>query len=127
MNGFANRALVETLESRKLLTATPFPNGVGDFTGTFVYSGGSATLVLDITKQKGASLSGIGAISVGSQTGKISGSINKKDVVHLSAHPGKATGSFVGTLTGDTLTGTLKYTKGKTHITGTVTLTRPSA
>jgi len=126
MNGFANRARVETLESRQLLSVT-LPNALGDFTGPVVYSGGTVTLELDITKQTGASLSGIGAISAGSQTGRINGSINKKNVVHLSAHPGKASGTFVGTLSGDTLTGILKYHQGKTHITGTATLTRPSA
>ncbi len=117
------RSLIESLESRQLLSTT-FPNGLGDFTGPVVYTGGTATLELNILKQKGASLSGIGAISVNSQTGKISGSINKKNIVHLSAHPGKASGSFVGTLEGDTLTGTLKYHQGKNHFTATVTLTR---
>ena len=123
MNGFANRALVETLESRQLLSVT-LPNALGNFIGPVVYSGGTATLELDITKQKGASLSGIGAISAGSKTGRISGSINKNSVVHLSAHASKASGTFVGTLSGDTLTGTLKYHQGKNNITATVTLTR---
>jgi len=123
MSGSTNRALVEGLESRTLFAAT-LPSGLGDFTGTVVYSGGTATLELNITQQKGASLSGIGAISVNSQTGVIHGSINKKNIVHLSAHPGKATGTFVGTLTGDTLSGILKYHQGKNHVTGTATLTR---
>ena len=117
------RCLIESLESRQFLSTT-FPNGLGDFRGPVNYSGGTADLVLDILKQKGASLSGIGALN--SQTGKINGSINKKNIVHLSAHPGKASGSFVGTLTGDILTGTLKYHQGKTHITATVVLSRAS-
>jgi len=123
MNGSTKRALVEMLESRKLLSVT-LPSAVGNFTGTFDYNGTPVTLDLDILTQKRASLGGVGAISAGSQTGRINGSINAKGIVHLTAHPGKATGSFVGTLTGDTLSGTLKYRFGKTHVTGPVTLSR---
>lgn len=115
------RDLIESLESRQLLSAT-FPNAVGDFVGPVTYSGGTTMLVLDVTKQKGASLSGAGAVA--GVSGKIHGSINKKDVIHLSASGKRGSGSFVGTLSGDTLTGFLKFHAGKSKISSTVTLTR---
>src|SRR5579871_1071331 len=119
-----NRNLIEALESRQLLTATPFPSALGNFVGPVTYSGGTATLDLDVIKQKGGSLVGVGSISVTSTTGKISGSINKKNVVHLSGSGSGISGSFAGTLDGDTLTGTLKFHRGKTKITASVVLSR---
>ena len=118
-----NRAMIESLESRQLLSAT-FPSAVGNFVGTVVYSGGTATLDLDVITQKGGSLRGVGAISVTSTSGRISGSINKASVVHLSGQGNGISGTFVGTLEGDTLTGTLKFHRGKTKLTANVTLTR---
>jgi hypothetical protein len=115
------RDMIESLESRQLLSAT-FPNAIGNFVGPVTYSGGTTTLDLDITKQKGGNLSGLGAVS--SASGKIHGSINKKDVVHLSAQGKDGSGSFVGTLSGDTLSGVLKFHAKKTKITANVTLTR---
>lgn len=115
------RDMIESLESRQLLSTT-FPNAIGDFVGPVTYAGGTTTLVLDILKQKGASLSGAGAVA--SVSGRIHGSINKNDIVHLSASGSRGSGSFVGTLTGNTLTGVLKFHAGKTKITENVTLTR---
>lgn len=115
------RNLIESLESRQLLSTT-FPNAIGDFVGPVTYSGGTTTLVLDILKEKGASLTGVGAVS--SVSGRIHGSINKKDIVHLTASGSRGSGSFVGALNGDTLTGVLKFHAGKTKITANVTLTR---
>jgi hypothetical protein len=117
------RALIESLESRQLLSAT-LPSAVGNFIGTVVYSGGTATLDLDILTQKGGSLKGVGAISVTSTSGRISGSINKKNVVHLTGQGNGISGTVVGTLTGDTLTGILKFHRGKTKITAEVSLSR---
>jgi hypothetical protein len=118
-----NRSLIESLESRQLLSAT-FPSAVGNFVGTVTYSGGTATLDLDVLTQKGANLKGVGAISVTSTSGRINGSINKKNIVHLSGQGSGISGTFVGTLEGDTLTGTLKFHRGKTKITANVTLSR---
>ena len=115
------RNMIESLEARQLLSAT-FPDATGNFVGPVAYSGGTTTLDLDILKQKGASLTGVG--SVASAEGKIHGSINKKNIVHLSASGKQGSGSFVGTLSGDTLTGVLKFHGGKTKITANVTLSR---
>ena len=118
------RTMIESLESRQLLSAT-FPDGLGNFVGPVEYSGGTATLDLDILQQKGAALTGAGSISVSSSAiGKIHGSINKKNVVHLSGSGKGISGTFVGTLSGDTLTGVLKFHQGKTKLTANVTLTR---
>ena len=54
MNRFKNRAWVESLENRQLLAVT-LPNALGDFVGTVVYPSGTATIDLNVTKQKGAS------------------------------------------------------------------------
>ena len=115
------RDMIESLESRQLLSTT-FPNAIGNFVGPVTYSGGTTTLDLDIIKQKGASLTGGGAVA--NASGKIHGSINKKDIVHLSASGSRGSGSFVGTLNGDTLSGVLKFHSGKTKITANVTLSR---
>lgn len=117
------RALVESLEGRKLLAAT-LPSALGDFVGNVQYAGGTAQLELNVTHQKGGSLSGVGVLSLIPNAGKLHGSINKKSVVHLSAQGTKFGGSVVGTLTGDTLAGTLVYRIGKAKGTGTFTLTR---
>src|SRR5437870_3253085 len=114
---------IESLEPRKLLSAT-LPNAVGNFVGDVSYSGGTAVLDLDILKQKGGSLAGVGSISVTSTSGKINGSINKKSVVHLSGQGNGISGTFAGSLEGDTLTGVLKFHRGKTKITANVTLSR---
>jgi hypothetical protein len=123
MNGSGNRAQVEVLENRQLLAAT-LPNALGDFTGNVVYSGGTATIMLDITKQKGGALSGVGALSTVSNTGKIHGSINKNGIVRLSTSAKKFSATFVGTLSGNSLDGILTYHSGKSHGTGTVTTSR---
>lgn len=112
---------IESLEPRQLLSTT-FPNAAGNFVGPVTYSGGITTLDLDILKQKGGNLTGAG--SVAGVSGTIHGTINKKDVIHLSAQGKRGSGSFVGTLSGNTLTGVLKFHSGKTKINSNVTLTR---
>jgi hypothetical protein len=115
------RDMIESLESRQLLSAT-FPNAIGNFVGPVTFAGGTTTLDLDIVKQKGGNLSGGGAVAA--NAGRIHGSINKKDVIHLSASGKDGSGTFVGKLSGDTLIGVLKFHSGKTKINATVTLSR---
>jgi hypothetical protein len=123
MNGRTN-SLAETLEVRTLMSVS-LPDALGNFEGQAVLSGGvSESVALNVTKQKGPKLSGTATLVQIAQAATFHGAINKKGIMHLTAHIGKTTGKVVATLSGDTLVGVFTIRTGKSHGAGTFSISR---
>jgi hypothetical protein len=122
----SNRSsLIESLESRQLLSAT-LPNILGQFSGLITYSGGTTdSEVVGILVQKKASFTG-GAFLGSGVSAKLKGTINNKGVVHatLTGSNTKFSSKIIGQLTGDTLDGTFITKQGKVKTTGVISVTR---
>ena len=126
------RAVVETLEGRQLLSASPLakpappPSVLGDFVGQVIFSSGTTDgLSLKVTSQKGAVLKGTATLDPTGQVGNFTGSVTKKGVVHLNARgAGKFSATIAGKLSGNSLSGTFKGLSGKSHLVGTFSTSR---
>jgi hypothetical protein len=126
---------VETLENRRLCSATmlpaahatvPIPNLVSVYEGTISYTTGATdSITLYVTKQRGSAF--VGETSQGSGSiGHLTGTITRAGKVHFSDHGFNvkfvSTGS--GTYSNNTLDLTFRTVEKKLHFSGTVVLNR---
>lgn len=80
------RAVVEALEPRKLLSASPIENVIGVYAGDYQFTAGqTGSMVITITSQHGAHFSGTSAQD-GGPTARFQGTINRFGVVHFNYH-----------------------------------------
>jgi hypothetical protein len=121
--GASSLAFVETLESRRLLAATPIPNFVGDYVGSIQAAGAEPqTITLSITTQKKRALSGSFMQGDG-VTATLKGNVARKGPSKFNFRSTNANPKFTGTasvafnLTGDTLAGLFFIRTGKTKST----------
>jgi len=126
---------VETLENRRLYSATvvpavhakvPIPNLVSVFQGTIFYTTGATdSVTLSVTKQVGGAFAGETAQGSGS-IGHLTGTVTRAGKVHFVDHGFNvkfvSTGS--GTFADNTLDLTFRTVEKKEHFSGTVVLNR---
>jgi hypothetical protein len=88
------RPLIERLEGRQLLSAspslkarpTPIENVIGQYVGGYQFTDGeTGALVIAVLTQHGASFSGTYA-QVGGPTARMTGTVNRKGIVHFVYH-----------------------------------------
>jgi hypothetical protein len=128
-------AMIESLEDRRLLSASPFatkskfPSILGSFTGTEIYSSGvTYSVIIKITKQHGSSFTGSVVESSGI-TASVSGTISRKDDVRFFEHGLKRhhfSSVVVGTLGTDTISATFTKTASGLNFHGSINVTRPT-
>jgi len=129
-------AVIETLEDRRLLSASPlaakakFPSMLGTFTGTLTYSSGIVYFIsITVKKQHGGVFAGT-VVEGSGQTARISGTVKPNDDVKFletgtkRRHPFSST--VVGTLSTDTLSATFKKVQSGLRFHGSISATRAS-
>lgn len=130
MSGFA---IIESLEDRRLLSASPLaakpkiPSIKGTFTGSQIYSSGlSVTVSIKITRQSGVAFSGT-LIESSGITASISGTVNRQGDVRFVEHGLKRhhfSSVVVGSLAVDTISATFTKTASALKFHGSINATR---
>jgi hypothetical protein len=129
-------AVIETLEDRRLLSASPLatkskiPSMLGTFTGTESYSSGVIySVIIAVKKQHGEVFSGTVVESSG-LTARINGTIDRSDNVRFTEvstkrhHPFSST--VVGTLSSDSLSATFTKSQSGLRFHGSIASNRPT-
>jgi hypothetical protein len=121
-----SRPIVENLETRQFLSASPLPSVAGEFSGQVNFAGGNTdSIIFDITSQRKGSFSGESFQGNGA-TAKLKGTVNKKGVVHATLHGINShfSSKIIGAVSGDTLAAAFSTKQGKLRFSGTFSLTR---
>ena len=128
-------AMIESLEDRRLLSASPLaaktkiPSILGTYTGSQIYSSGVSVLVtIKISKQHVGEFTGTVVESSG-LSARLSGTINKKSDVRFVEHGLKRhqfSSVVVGSLAVDTLSATFTKTASALNFHGSINATRPT-
>jgi hypothetical protein len=129
-----NIVTVETLEQRRMLSAThaplPVTNVVGVYDASAAYSNGQTqTFTVFISSQHGGAFAGTSEDFFSLAPSKITGTVNRRGVVHFRMKPVHFPGAVVvgqGTVdAADTeIRATVRVTVGRQTGTGTFTLVR---
>ena len=130
-----SRALIEPLETRRLLSASAhhapvlFPPVVGLYNGSAVYfNGQTQSFTVLIATQHGGAFAGTSQDFTNFTTSKVTGNVTRKDVIHFHLKPERAPGVVTGQGTvsadGTTITMSVKVKIGRQSATGTFTLTQ---
>lgn len=128
-----NMATIETLETRRMLSAAhppmPVRDVVGLYDGSAIYSNGTTqTFTVLISMQHGGNFSGTSDDFVNLTRSRITGTVNRRGQVHFSLKPirfpGTVTGQGKVDAAGSTITATVRVRLGRQTATGTFTLVR---